>query len=51
MKQYIVDAFTDQVFQGNPAAICIMEQWISAELMLAKSTCAATQYWPISLNW
>jgi len=26
MKQYIVDAFTDQVFHGNPAAICILEQ-------------------------
>ena len=28
MKQYVVDAFTDKVFAGNPAAICIMEQWL-----------------------
>ena len=31
MKQYVVDAFTDKVFTGNPAAICIMEQWLSDE--------------------
>ncbi|MCD8036371.1 MAG: PhzF family phenazine biosynthesis protein [Clostridiales bacterium] len=34
MKQYIVDAFTDKVFHGNPAAICILKQWISDELMM-----------------
>lgn len=33
MKQYIVDAFTDKVFSGNQAAVCIMESWISKELM------------------
>lgn len=33
MKQYIVDAFTDQVFAGNPAAVCVMDQWISEDLM------------------
>lgn len=35
MKQYIVDAFTDRVFGGNPAAVCIMEKWPSEELMTA----------------
>lgn len=34
MKQYIVDAFTDKVFHGNPAAICVLEQWPSEELMM-----------------
>ena len=34
MKQYIVDAFTDQVFHGNQAAICIMNQWIPEDLMM-----------------
>ena len=24
MKQYVVDAFTDQVFGGNPAAVCLL---------------------------
>lgn len=33
MKQYIVDAFTDKVFSGNPAAVCIMENWLDDDLM------------------
>lgn len=33
MKQYIVDAFTDQLFLGNQAAVCIMEKWPSDTLM------------------
>lgn len=34
MKQYIVDAFTDKPFAGNPAAICIMDSWPSKEAMM-----------------
>ncbi len=34
MKQYVVDAFTDQVFRGNPAAVCVMDRWPSEELMM-----------------
>ncbi len=34
MKQYVVDAFTDEVFHGNPAAICILEEWIPEDLMM-----------------
>ena len=34
MKQYIVDAFTDKPFAGNPAAVCIMESWPSEESMM-----------------
>lgn len=33
MKQYVVDAFTDHVFAGNPAAVCVMEQWLPDEMM------------------
>ena len=33
MKQYIVDAFTDKVFSGNQAAVCVLENWIDDELM------------------
>lgn len=33
MKQYIVDAFTDKVFAGNPAAICVTDQWLPDEIM------------------
>ena len=34
MIQYVVDTFTDKVFSGNPAAICVMDSWISDELMM-----------------
>ena len=35
MKQYVVDAFTDQVFHGNQAAICIMDEWLPEDLMMS----------------
>lgn len=34
MKQYVVDAFTDKVFSGNPAAVCVTNSEISEELMM-----------------
>lgn len=34
MKQYIVDAFTNRVFSGNPAAVCVMDKWPDAALMM-----------------
>ncbi len=30
---YTVDAFTDHVFGGNPAAVCPLESWLSTETM------------------
>lgn len=33
MRQYTVDAFTDELFKGNPAAVCVMDKWISDDLM------------------
>ena len=27
MRQYIVDAFTNKIFRGNPAAVCVMDEW------------------------
>lgn len=33
MKQYVVDAFTDKLFSGNQAGVCVMDEWIPAELM------------------
>ena len=33
VRQYIADAFTDTVFKGNPAAICLLQNWISDEMM------------------
>ncbi|HWP80944.1 MAG TPA: PhzF family phenazine biosynthesis protein [Candidatus Acidoferrum sp.] len=34
MKQYVVDAFTDKVFAGNPAAVCVMEDWLPDGLLM-----------------
>ena len=34
MKQYVVDAFTDRVFHGNQAAVCVLDHWLSEELMM-----------------
>ena len=34
MKQYVVDAFTDRVFAGNPAAVCVMDKWPNDDLMM-----------------
>lgn len=31
MKQYVIDAFTDHVFAGNSAAVCVMDAWLPEE--------------------
>jgi PhzF family phenazine biosynthesis protein len=33
MRYYVVDAFADKIFEGNPAGICVMETWLPDELM------------------
>ena len=33
MKQFVVDAFADAVFTGNPAAVCVPGEWPAPELM------------------
>jgi PhzF family phenazine biosynthesis protein len=33
IKIYQVDAFTDKLFGGNPAAVCILDNWLDAALM------------------
>lgn len=33
MKQFIVDAFTEKIFSGNPAAVCVVEKFPPEELM------------------
>lgn len=34
ITQYIIDAFTDKVFQGNPAAVCVLEKWLEEKIMM-----------------
>ena len=33
MKMYQVDAFTEKLFGGNPAAVCILDKWLDDQLM------------------
>lgn len=33
MKIYQVDAFTNQLFSGNPAAVLLLDEWLSDDLM------------------
>lgn len=33
LKQYVADAFADEVFKGNPAAVCVLEKWLPDALM------------------
>lgn len=33
MKYYVVDAFAEKVFEGNPAGVCVMNEWISDDIM------------------
>lgn len=35
LKIYQVDAFSDSVFQGNPAAVCPLEHWFDDEILQA----------------
>ncbi|MPM01903.1 putative isomerase YddE [bioreactor metagenome] len=33
MKYYVIDAFADELFRGNPAGVCIMDRELSDEMM------------------
>jgi PhzF family phenazine biosynthesis protein len=33
VKIYQIDAFTDRVFQGNPAAVCVLDRWLKEDTM------------------
>ena len=35
LKIYQVDAFANKLFAGNPAAVCILDQWLDDEQMQA----------------
>ncbi len=47
-KIYQIDAFTDTVFSGNPAAVCPLNEWLSDEMMLkiaAENNLAETAFY------
>lgn len=33
MKYFVVDAFAENLFEGNPAGVCIMEKWLPDDIM------------------
>ena len=35
IKQYQVDAFASRVFEGNPAAVCPLEEWLDDKRLQA----------------
>ena len=35
IKMFQVDAFSSDLFSGNPAAVCLLNEWLSDELMLS----------------
>ena len=56
---YHVDAFTDQMFRGNPAAVCVIPDWlpifypqktISEDPATGASHCLLAPYWSKRLN-
>lgn len=59
IKLYQVDAFTSQLFQGNPAAVCPLERWlpdstlqaIAAENNLAETAFYVPQREDFGLRW
>ena len=59
MKQYIVDAFTDRLFSGNPAAVCVADSFpgdrlmqdIAAENDLSETAFAVKSDKGYSLRW
>ncbi|CAF1160856.1 unnamed protein product [Rotaria sp. Silwood1] len=54
IKIYQVDAFTDQLFGGNPAAVCPLDKWLSDSLMqqiAVENNLAETAFYvPNSIN-
>ncbi|GAF65579.1 phenazine biosynthesis protein PhzF family [Bacillus sp. TS-2] len=59
MKYFVVDAFAEKVFEGNPAGVCILNHWISEELMqkiasennLSETAFAVKEEGQYSLRW
>jgi predicted PhzF superfamily epimerase YddE/YHI9 len=60
---YQLDAFTDRLFAGNPAAVCPLERWLADETLLAiaagnndedpvtgSAHCVLTPYWARTLG-
>ena len=45
MRQYVIDAFTEHVFAGNPAAVCVMDAWLPEPESRSKRILFASDGW------
>ncbi len=47
IKIYQIDAFSDQIFRGNPAAVCLLEDWLEEpkmQLIASENNLAETAF-------
>ena len=47
IKIYQIDAFSDQIFRGNPAAVCLLDDWLEEpkmQLIAAENNLAETAF-------
>jgi len=59
IKLYQIDAFSNQLFSGNPAAVCPLEKWLPDEIMqaiamennLAETAFVNLDSYPYELRW
>ncbi len=53
LKLFQIDAFTNKLFSGNPAAVCISDQWLPEDLMQSianENNLAETAFVVLSVN-
>ncbi|OAV28527.1 PhzF family phenazine biosynthesis protein [Moraxella catarrhalis] len=34
IRQFTIDAFTNEVFKGNPASVCLLDKWLDDDVLL-----------------
>jgi len=38
MQYHVIDVFTDKLFAGNPAGVCLLERWLSDDILQSIAT-------------
>jgi len=53
LAQYVINAFTDRPFGGNPAAVCLLESWLPDETLqaiAAQNNLSETAFLPLETS-
>lgn len=52
LDYYVVDAFADRIFEGNPAGVCILEKWLPSEKMqkIAMENCLSETAFAVKVS-